>query len=331
MHSHILVSDRVTVMSKRVLTYSPADTTLISPSPAAKGPYLRVQVPATSANLGVGFDVMGLALNLVAEFSFAPADQLSVHGCLRQFCNEDNLAWTSYKTACEMLDVTPRLLSIGIHSPLPLSGGLGSSSTCVVAGVIAAMLLSGRALNKELALNMATTIEGHPDNVAPAVYGGLTSSFVEAGTTYAAVMPVSGNLRFVAMAPPYEVHTDEARKALPKQVPLQTAVWQMGRCVAMSDALLRGDTGLISKACHDKLHEPHRMLLIPDYDLLRTKSLQAGACAFVISGSGSTMLAIVEGDEGARRVEEAVRCTVEGLWVRTLHAQREGATVEFVL
>ncbi len=313
-----------------VVTYSPEGVAHTAPPTTTSGPSLRVRVPATSANLGVGFDVMGLALDLVAEFWFAPADRLQVYGCLEEFCNERNLVWTSYQTACRMLDVTPRTLSIGIHAPLPLSGGLGSSSTCVVAGVVAAQLLSGRALDKALTLNMATTIEGHPDNVAPAVYGGLTSSFVEAGTTYAAVMPVSGNLRFVAMAPPYVVRTDEARKALPTQVPLQTAVWQMGRCVAMADALLRGDTALIARACHDKLHEPHRMLLIPDYDLLRTRALQAGACAFVISGSGSTMIAIVEGDDGAQRVTDAVAGTVDGLWVRTLHAQREGTTVEML-
>lgn len=315
-------------MAREVLTYSPIDA---SQAPAPSGTFLRVRVPATSANLGVGFDVMGLALDLVAEFTFATSEQLEVHGCLPKYCNERNLVWTSYLTACKMLDVNPRTLSIGIHAPLPLSGGLGSSSTCVVAGVIAAQLLSGRAFNKALTLNMATAIEGHPDNVAPAVYGGLTSSFVEAGTTYAAVMPVSDNLRFVAMAPPYVVRTEEARRALPEQVPLQTAVWQMGRCVAMADALLRGDTQLIARACHDKLHEPHRMLLIPHYDMLRTKALQAGACAFVISGSGSTMLAIVEGDEGARQVEDAVKDTVEGLWVHTLHATPEGASVETVV
>lgn len=293
-----------------------------------EGTCLTVRVPATSANLGVGFDVMGLALDLVATFTFHVSPEFCVYGCLPQYCNADNLVWTSYRTACKMLDVTPRTLAIGINSPLPLSGGLGSSSTCVVAGVVAAQLLSGRPFDRALALNIATTIEGHPDNVAPAIYGGLTSSFVEAGTTYAAVMPVGENLRFVAMAPPYEVLTEEARKALPTTVPLQTAVWQMGRCVAMADALQRGDAELIAKTCHDKLHEPHRMLLIPDYDLLRTRSLQAGACAFVISGSGSTMLAITDGNECATAVEDAIRGTVDGLWVRTLHGCAEGTSVE---
>lgn len=312
----------------KVLTYSPAgDQSLeVGGGLLMPGPRLSITVPATSANLGVGFDVMGLALNLVATFTFSPAKELTVYGCLEEFCNEQNLVWTSYTTACKMLDVVPRTVAIGIDSPLPLSGGLGSSSTCVVAGVVAAQLLSGRPFDRSLTLNMATAIEGHPDNVAPAVYGGLTSSFVEAGTTYAAVMPVGENLRFVAMAPPYVVRTDEARKALPTTIPLQTAVWQMGRCVAMADALARGDTQLIAKACHDKLHEPHRMLLIPDYDVLRTRALQAGACAFIISGSGSTMLAVTDGDDVAHDVVEATHNMVDGLWIRVLRAHTGGTT-----
>ena len=288
---------------------------------------VRIEVPATSANLGVGFDVMGIALDLVASFTFQESDELRVGGCLRRFCDDRNLVWVSYRQACAMLDVDARTLAIDIESPLPLSGGLGSSSTCVVAGVVAAQLLSGRPFDRAVTLDMATTIEGHPDNVAPAVYGGLTSSFVEAGTTCAAVMPVGENLRFVAMAPPYEVHTDEARRALPSEVALQTAVWQMGRCVAVADALERGDAALLAKACHDKLHEPHRRLLIPDYDLLRTKALQAGACAFVISGSGSTMLAVADGDDAAKRIEKAVEGCVTGLWVERLRANTTGTVV----
>ena len=309
--------------SRRVLTYS--DPLEVTTPPRAEGTVV-IRVPATSANLGVGFDVMGLALDLWATFTFEPARSLEVFGCLPRFANDGNLVWTAYCDACRLLDAPARPLSISIDSPLPLSGGLGSSSTCVVAGVIAALLFSGRPFDRAQALNIATAIEGHPDNVAPAVYGGLTSSFVEAGTVYAAVMPVGDNLRFVAMAPPYEVRTEDARKALPTTVARQTAVWQMGRCVAMADALERGDAGLIAKACHDKLHEPHRMLLIPDYDLLRTRSLGAGACAFVISGSGSTMLAITDGDEAAVQVASAVQGLVEGLWITTLRATR-GAEV----
>jgi homoserine kinase len=270
---------------------------------------------------------MGLALDLEARFFVMPSDELSVSGCADEFCGPDNLVWHAYTRTCEMLDANARPVAIHIASPLPLSGGLGASSTCVVAGVVAALLLSGRTFDRSLALNIATSIEGHPDNVAPALFGGLTSSFVEAGITHAAVMPVGENLRFVCMAPPYVVKTEQARRLLPLEITRADAVWQMGRCVAMADALERGDAELISHACHDKLHEPHRMRLIPDYDQLRTRSLAAGACAFVISGSGSSMIAIADGDEVAQRVLTAIEGTVEDMWVKVLTAQTEGTRV----
>ena len=308
----------------RVLTYSPEGMPCGVP---LDGPYVTVSVPATSANLGVGFDVMGLALDLVANFTISRASEVRVSGCLPEFCGPDNLVWRSYVSACELLCTDPRPLDIRIDSPLPLAGGLGSSSTCVVAGVVAALLLSGRTFDRSLALNMATSIEGHPDNIAPAIYGGLTSSFVEAGRTFCAVMPVGENLRFVCMAPPYAVMTEEARRLLPHEVSRETCVWQMGRCVAMADALERGDAELISLCCHDKLHEPHRMQLIRDYDLLRTRAMSAGAAAFVISGSGSTMIAIADGDECATGIAKVVEGSVDDLWVRTLRAQTKGTTV----
>ena len=312
-------------MSGRTLTYL-TDGAEAGPSWASL-PHVEVTVPATSANLGVGFDVMGLALDLEARFCVMCADELAISGCTDEFAGPDNLVWRSYASTCEMLSATARPVAIHIASPLPLSGGLGASSTCVVAGVVSALLLSGRTFDRSLALNIATSIEGHPDNVAPAIYGGLTSSFVEAGITYAAVMPVGANLRFVCMAPPYVVRTEEARRLLPQEVSRADAVWQMGRCVAMADALERGDARLISRACHDKLHEPHRMRLIADYDQLRTRSLAAGACAFVISGSGSTCIAIADGDEVAERIRASVADTVEDMWVRILCAQTEGTRI----
>lgn len=309
-----------------VRTYSPVSERL----PETSGQALRITVPATSANVGVGFDVMGIALDLSATFTIEVSDELKVSGCLDAYTGEDNLVWRSYLDACAMLKSEARPLAIHILSPLPVAGGLGSSSTCVVAGVVAALMYSGRVLDRALALDMATQIEGHPDNVAPALYGGLTSSFVEAGRTHAARIRVADNLRFVAMAPPYDVLTEEARRALPETVSREVAVWQMGRCVAMAAALQRGDAELISLACHDRLHEPTRARLIPDYDLLRTLSLSSGAATFVISGSGSTMLAICDGDERAGSVAAAVEGAVSGLWVKVLRPAEEGCQVVVV-
>lgn len=289
---------------------------------------VTVSVPATSANMGVGFDVLGLALDLTANFMFQRADRLEILGGIPRFRNQNNLVWTSYLTACHALQAAPAPMRIGIYSPLPESGGLGSSSTCVVAGIAAAQVLAGKPYDREFTLDLACRIEGHPDNVAPAILGSLVSSFVEGSETTSLKWRVAPNLRFIAIAPPYQVLTSEARKRIPATVPTSTAVWQVGRCVAMIKALELGDAKLIRKCCHDKLHEPYRAQLIRDYEPLKARALEAGACAYIISGSGSTMLAIADGDEIAAQVANAVDDgSIEGLWVRTLRASAFGASV----
>ena len=287
-----------------------------------------VRVPATSANVGVGFDCLGIALDLTATFLMTPSDRLEVEGCEQRFRGEDNLVWQSYLDACGRLGTQARPLHITILSPIPLSGGLGSSSACVIAGIGAAMALSPEGFDRERALELAVAMEGHPDNVAPALLGGLVSSFVDGGTTTSTRMDVAGNLRFVAVAPPYEVRTAEARRVLPAEVSRDTAVWQMGRCVAVVRALELGDAELLGAACHDRLHEPYRAKLIPDYDALREAALEAGACAYMISGSGSTMLAVADGDQTAARVADALREARPGYWLQVLPANTLGTTVE---
>lgn len=283
-----------------------------------------VNVPATSANLGVGFDVLGLALDLEARFVFEPADELVIDGCDERFCTSDNLVWQSYLTACNELQLPSTPLHIHEDSPIPGSGGLGSSSTCVVAGIVAAQVLARRPIDRPFSLSLATRIEGHPDNVAPAVMGGLVSSYVEGDSTITTRWPVAPNLRFVCMAPPYRVLTSDARRALPSMVPMSSVSWQVGRCLAMVSALASGNAESISTCCHDRIHEPYRAPLIPDFQLLQGTSLDAGAITFLISGSGAAMLAICDGDASALKVADAVTQVMPSLWVRTMRASERG-------
>lgn len=285
-----------------------------------------VRVPATSANLGVGFDVLGLALDLDAKFTFEPSERLLVSGCDESFNTPDNLVWRSYLMACQELGLASQPLHIHEDSPIPASGGLGSSSTCVVAGIVAAQALAGRPIDRQKTLSLATTIEGHPDNVAPAVMGGLVSSYIEGGDTITTRWPVAPNLRFVCMAPPYRVLTSDARMALPSMVPMSSVSWQVGRCLAMVSALASGRGKDIRACCHDRIHEPYRAPLIPDYERLQEASLQAGAITFLISGSGATMLAICDGDASARQVSDAAVALMPELWVRTMCASERGVS-----
>lgn len=288
---------------------------------------ITVRVPATTANLGVGFDVLGLALNLYAEFDFAPANELTITGCAPELADENNLLWRSYLSACESFGFEPKTLAINERSPIPASGGLGSSSACIVAGIVAAQALAGHAIDRTATANLATRLEGHPDNVAPAVMGGLVSSYVEGDATVTCRWPVSPVLSFVCMAPPYRVLTSDARQALPTMVARDTVSWQVGRCLAMVSALASGNARGIERCCHDRIHEPYRAPLIPDFEALRAASLGAGAATFIISGSGATMMAIATSLETATRIEAAAAQAVPDLWIRTLTVSEQGATV----
>jgi len=157
--------------------------------------------------------------------------------------------------------------------------------------------------------------------------GGLVSSYVGGGVTTTTRWPVAPSLRFVCMAPPYRVLTADARKALPSMVPMGSVSWQVGRCLAMVSAMASGDPEAIGACCHDRIHEPYRAPLIPDFERLQAAALGAGAATFLISGSGATMLAICDGDENAAQVAAAAEAEVDGIWVRTLRANERGVSM----
>lgn len=298
-----------------------------SNAPVNESRKLVVKVPATSANLGIGFDCLGLALDLYATFTFKVADEFVITGCPEKFQGSDNLVRTTYVDALTKLqeDVVP--LAINIDSPIPLSGGLGSSSACIVAGVAAALEFCGRGWNKELALQLASEAEGHPDNVAPAIYGGLVNSLTHNGAPVATQLPLADKWHFVVIAPPYEVRTADARKVLPDVYSRADAVHQIGHAIATVDALATGNSELLAVACDDKIHEPYRKALIADYEGLREVCLVAGAATFVISGSGSTMLAICDGADCAQAVANAASDAVLSLWVYTSSASFDGTSL----
>lgn len=288
---------------------------------------LVVKVPATSANLGIGFDCLGLALDLCATFTFEPAESFVVTGCEERFRGEDNLVWTTYVETLTKLQEDVQPVAINIDSPIPLSGGLGSSSTCVVAGVAAALEFCGCGWNRELALQLATETEGHPDNVAPAIYGGLINSISHNGAPVATSLSMSETWNFVVLSPSYEVRTADARKVLPDTYSREDAVWQIGHAISTVGALATGNSDLLAAACQDRIHEPYRKELIADYDALREASLAAGASAFVISGSGSTMLAICSTKAAAEAVASAAKGAASDLWIYQAKASTEGTQV----
>lgn len=292
---------------------------------------IRISVPATSANLGIGYDTLGMAVSLYSHFTFERAEKLTITGCPEEFQNEDNLVYVSLVDALAEWDEKPFGVAIDIQTDVPVARGLGSSSTCVVAGIMAAAALTGHTVTREELVAMATRVEGHPDNVAPAILGAAVCSFTPEGQLPRCLRyDVSSRLRFLTIIPPYEVHTADARKVVPQQVALSTAVWQMGRIAGLTRGLETGDTALIAAANDDRIQEPYRRALIPDYDAIRETCLEGGAATMWISGSGSTLMAVTDDTIVAKFLQVRLQERFPQCATHILTCDTEGAQIEYL-
>lgn len=292
---------------------------------------IKVTVPATSANLGIGYDTLGMAVSLYSHFTFDHADTLTITGCPEEFQNRDNMVYVAFEQALEQWGMEPFPISIDIQTEIPVARGLGSSSTCVVAGIMGAAALTRRTVTREELVAMATALEGHPDNVAPALLGAAVCSFTpESELPRCLRYNVSERLRFITIIPPYEVHTSEARKVVPQEVPLSTAVWQMGRIAGLTRGLETGDTELIAAANDDRLQEPYRRKLIPDYDAIRATCLEGGAKTIWISGSGSTLMAVTDDTIVAKFLQVRLREQFPDCETHILTCDTQGAQIEYL-
>ena len=178
---------------------------------------------------------------------------------------------------------------------------------------------------------MATRVEGHPDNVAPAILGAAVCSFTPEGQLPRCLRyDVSSRLRFLTIIPPYEVHTADARKVVPQQVPLSSAVWQMGRIAGLTRGLETGDTALIADANDDRIQEPYRRALIPDYDAIRETCLEGGAATMWISGSGSTLMAVTDDTIVAKFLQVRLQERFPECATHILTCDTEGAQIEYL-
>ena len=247
----------------------------------------KFKVPATSANLGIGFDCMGIALNLYDYFEVEKSKKWQLEGFLDNKI-KDNLFIKAYKKACLLNKTKITPLKVKLTADVPSSRGLGSSSCLIVGGIYAYSLINNNCLTKDEMLNLARKIEGHPDNVASAIYGGLC---VINGNKLLK-LKVSNKWHFGLLIPNYEVKTADARKVLKNSIEIKDAVNNVSSAIIALDALEKFDTKNIGLIMNDKIHEPYRKSLIKNYDYLKRKVLNNGAKAFVISGSGSTCLTI---------------------------------------
>ncbi|MDR0648399.1 MAG: homoserine kinase [Synergistaceae bacterium] len=302
-------------------------------------PILRVRTPATSANLGAGFDTIGMALSLYNIFSITetlPSGEFrsdTVGEGARELSDmKSNMVIQSYLAACGHWGVEGKGFGLVSNNAIPFSRGLGSSAAAVVAGVLIADALNGINAPEDELLRAMTRIEGHPDNVAPCYLGGMTVSCWDGeNLRYVRLPSLPDDMYAVVAVPDVKVRTSDARDALPEKVEFMDAVFNLGRAALLAAAWATGEWDLLSWGMDDRLHQQYRAKLFPGGDVImdRVRSIP-GCLGVAISGSGPSVLALVRGKP--RRTAETMCRTfsehgVESLFF-VLECNKGGARVE---
>ncbi len=259
-----------------------------------------VTVPATTANLGPGFDCLGAALTLYNEFKFTCCDAgvtIAVTGteAARVESNESNLGYQAFLKLYEYLGQQPPPVKIEIKLGVPLARGLGSSATAIVGGLLGANMLAGEPLSQLQVMELAIAMEGHPDNVVPALIGGcrLAATGLGAGWEIAEI-PWHQNVIPVVAIPDFELSTQEARSVLPITVSRADTIFNVSHLGLLLRGLETGRGDWLQAALQDRLHQPYRQTLIPGYADVSAAAMAAGAYGMVISGAGPTLLALAD-------------------------------------
>ncbi|WP_314729870.1 homoserine kinase [Peptostreptococcus stomatis] len=264
---------------------------------------IRVKVPATTANMGPGYDVLGMALSQYSTFQCQEDDKisLSIKGLeSEKLVNQDheaNLVVRSMNHLFKYVDKYPKGYKLEIINDIPLARGMGSSASAIVGGLLVANYLVGANLNQDEILKLATQIEGHPDNVAPALMGNivLSTKAPDDQVIYHSIKPFD-DLTCVLFIPDYEVSTSMSRAVLPQSISMADAVHTSGHLSLMLAGFMTGNKDLIGQTMVDRLHEPYRKSLIKNFDDFKASALEVGAFAFSLSGSGSTIIAYCDHD-----------------------------------
>jgi len=277
----------------------------------------RVRVPATSSNLGAGFDCVGIAVDrwLTATVSLeAQGDGVVIHRAGRlsalTLAPEEDLLARAFSGACAAAGrPVPADVTIDAVSEIPVGCGLGSSAAAIVAGALLADAALGLDLSRARIVEIASEIEGHPDNVAAAVYGGAVLTLRTPAGLRTAALAVAPELVFLLAVPPFPSDTRAARAALPKSLPHADAVVAASRAAALVQGLATGDADLLGAGLDDVLHVPYRRARIPGYDAVVAAARAAGAYGATLSGAGSAILAIAQSAQA-----DAVGAAVIAAW-----------------
>jgi homoserine kinase len=271
------------------------------------GQKVVVDVPATTANLGPGFDCLGAALDLNNRFAMRRIEgsgerfELIIEGTEGSHLRggPDNLVYRASQRVWKAANMEPVALEARVRLAVPPARGLGSSATAIVAGLMGANALVGEPLSKEKLLELAIDIEGHPDNVVPSLLGGLCMTAKAASQRWRVVRcEWISSVKAVVAIPSIRLSTSEARRAMPKAIPISDAVVNLGALTLLLQGLRTGNGDLIADGMHDRLHEPYRWRLIKGGDDVKAAALEAGAWGCAISGAGPSIIALCAEDKG---------------------------------
>lgn len=290
---------------------------------------LRIKTPASSANLGPGFDCFGIAWQLYDEIEFAfGGSGLEISGCAEQYQNQSNLAYAGFEAVRAACAAPQKPLKIRfVNSEIPVSRGLGSSAALIAGGAAAANALYGLGLSKQQLLDIITPVEGHPDNLAPCLFGGFTASAMAGGRAITAAYPLSERLRFTVLVPDFELSTRLSRSVLPQSVPRADAVFNVSRAALLIKALETGDRAMLAPCLEDKLHQPFRLKLIEGYETASALAMAEGAWGLCISGAGSTLLCVCDDEGFTGRLRSAMSQTLPRWRVLGVLPDRDGCFI----
>lgn len=260
---------------------------------------IRVQVPATTANLGPGFDCLGMAVEFYNVVEITPLArgtviEVSGEGANEIPRNEHNLVYKASQLVFRQVGYFPPGLKLRLLNQIPVARGLGSSTAAIVGGIIAANLLSGGKLSIKDIISLACQLEGHPDNVAPAVLGGIVVSVQAEGEIKCLKMQPPQELKCVVAIPDFTLSTRVSRELLPSQVAFQDAAFNVGRVALLVAALQQGDLNLLGVAMEDRLHQSMRSSMIPGFKKVLAAAKLAGARGVTLSGAGPSVIAFAD-------------------------------------
>ena len=289
---------------------------------------VTIRVPATTANLGPGFDAFGCALSLYTDVTFEETESgLEITGCPEEFAGPDNLAYVSYCAALATMSEELRGVKIHIRADIPVCRGLGSSAALLVAGAMGANVLRGNKLSTQGLLNITNAMEGHPDNLAPAFFGGLTASMVDNGLPVCVSFPLHPDWEFLALVPDFDMPTPIARAVLPTEFSRADAVYNIAHGALVLKALELGDEKLLRNAMQDRIHQNYRKSMIRDYDKIEALVRTTGA-AFCLSGAGPTLLCITRNSGLEEKLAKKLDAITQDNWqMIPLHVEFQGAHI----